>query len=398
MTLTPPLWLDPLPRARPALRGPLAVDVVVLGAGLCGASAALHLAQEGLRVAVIEARRGAMAASGRNAGFILQGTAERYSRACAFMGRERARRVHAWSVENHVRMADAIQRLGLDCEHQRRGSLQIGAGPEEEAELVASARMMIEDGFEAELRRGDALHERFRSRGNDVALFLPGDGEVHPARLVWGLLDAAERAGASIFEGCPATSLDASRPGDVRVATPEGEITAEIAVVALNARVGDLLPFFHDKVDPVRGQMLATAPLPPMFDCPIYANHGYDYWRQDPAGRIVLGGWRNLDPEAEVGHAETLHPEIQARMTEFVQSWVPTETVQVTHRWSGIMGFSRDGLPMVGAAPGTPGAVVGAGFTGHGFGFAFMAGEALARLIIDGQHPFCDDLSPHRMR
>ncbi|MBK7759034.1 MAG: FAD-binding oxidoreductase [Deltaproteobacteria bacterium] len=162
--------------------------------------------------------------------------------------------------------------------------------------------------------------------------------------------------------------------------------------------MSDLLPYFRDKVDPVRGQMLATAPLPPLFECPIYANHGYDYWRQDPAGRIVLGGWRNLDPEAEVGHAETLHAQIQARMTEFVQSWVPDQTVEITHRWSGIMGFSRDGLPLVGPAPGTPGAVVGAGFTGHGFGFAFLAGAALARLIVDGQHPFCDDLSPHRMR
>ena len=396
--LTPPLWLDPLPEPRPALRGPLAVDVVVLGAGLCGASAALHLVQEGLRVAVVESRAAAMAASGRNAGFILQGTAERYSRARALMGHERARRVHAWSVENHVRMAQAITRLGISCEYQRRGSLQIGSGAEEEAELLESARMMVDDGFEAEVRQGVALHERYRRRGNTVALYLPGDGEVHPARLVRGLLDAAEREGALIFEGCPATALDASRPGDVRVTTAQGEITAEVAVVALNARVGDLLPYFRDKVDPVRGQMLATAPLPPLFECPIYANHGYDYWRQDPAGRIVLGGWRNLDPEAEVGHAEVLHEQIQARMTEFVQSWVPDQTVQITHRWSGIMGFSRDGLPLVGPAPGTPGAVVGAGFTGHGFGFAFLAGAALARLIVDGQHPFCDDLSPHRMR
>ncbi|MBK7759033.1 MAG: FAD-binding oxidoreductase [Deltaproteobacteria bacterium] len=208
--LTPPLWLDPLPQPRPALRGPLAVDVVVLGAGLCGASAALHLVQEGLRVAVVESRAGAMAASGRNAGFILQGTAERYSRARALMGHERARRVHAWSVENHVRMAEAITKLGISCEYQRRGSLQIGAGAEEEAELLESARMMVEDGFEAEVRQGEALHERYRSRGNTVALFLPGDGEVHPARLVRGLLDAAERGGALIFEGCPATALDAS--------------------------------------------------------------------------------------------------------------------------------------------------------------------------------------------
>jgi glycine/D-amino acid oxidase-like deaminating enzyme len=61
------------------------------------------------------------------------------------------------------------------------------------------------------------------------------------------------------------------------------------------------------------------------------------------------------------------------------------------------MGFSRDGLPLVGPAPGAPGAVVGTGFTGHGYGFAFLAGAALAELAVEGKHPFCEDLLPRRL-
>ena len=141
--------------------------------------------------------------------------------------------------------------------------------------------------------------------------------------------------------------------------------------------------------------MLATEACPPLFDCPIYANHGYDYWRQDKAGCVVLGGWRNLDPEGEVGHEETVNADIQGKMVEFLAR--VGVTAPVTHQWAGIMGFSRDGLPLVGPAPGNAGAVVGTGFTGHGFGFAYLAGEALAQLVLEGEHPFCTDLDPRRL-
>ena len=72
----------------------------------------------------------------------------------------------------------------------------------------------------------------------------------------------------------------------------EKKIRADVAIVCTNALAGRLLPFMADKVDPVRGQMLATAPAPRLFSCPVYADHGYDYWRQDEHGRIALGGWQ----------------------------------------------------------------------------------------------------------
>ena len=137
------------------------------------------------------------------------------------------------------------------------------------------------------------------------------------------------------------TALDAGSTGEVRVQTEQGEVKAAMAILATNARAGELIPYFADKVDPVRGQMLTTAPCDPMFTCPIYANHGYDYWRQDEHNRVVLGGWRNLDPEGEVGHDETVRDDIQAKMVEFLAEM--GVTAPVTHRWAGIMGFSRDG-------------------------------------------------------
>lgn len=364
--------------------GDIEADVVVIGAGLCGASAALALAEAGCSVAWLEGRRVSSGASGRNAGFLLQGTAERYSRAIGVMGRVRAQAVHAASLTNHRMMADTIGRLGIACGYQNRGSLQLAGSVDEERDLLESAEALVADGFRAEVRTGAALDSVYRDAGFGVGVFLPADGELQPASFVRGVAGAAVAAGARLFEDSPVTMLEAPAPGDVRATAPHGSVRASLALVCTNAAAGQLLPWFGDKVDPVRGQMLATAPAPPLFACPVYADHGYDYWRQDEYGRIALGGWRNLDPAGEVGPEEILHPEIQERMTAFLQRFPPLRDVAVTHRWSGTMGFSRDGLPIVGPVPGLPGALAAAGFTGHGFGFAFLCGKALADLVLEG--------------
>ena len=392
--MSTPYWLQDSTAATQSLSETVAADVVIIGGGLCGTSAAYHLAQAGIDVALIEARTMSESASGRNAGFLLQGTAERYNRAVELMGRDRARRIHQWSIENHVRMAEVIAAEGIDCAYQKRGSLQLAGSAQEEQELIESAELLVEDGFEATLLDATALPEALQQAGFTMGVHLPADGELHPARFVRGVGRAAQRYGARIFEGSRVTALDAGSTGEVRVETEGGEVKAAMAILATNARAGELIPYFSDKVDPVRGQMLATAPCDPMFTCPIYANHGYDYWRQDEHNRVVLGGWRNLDPEGEVGHDETVRDDIQAKMVEFLAEM--GVTAPVTHRWAGIMGFSRDGLPMVGPVPGSPAALAGVGFTGHGFGFAFLAGRALAAQVLEGEHGFCEDFDPRR--
>lgn len=393
---TPPLWLDEPHTPAPPLSGEVEADICVIGAGICGTGAARALAREGVSVAWLEGQTVAHGATGRNAGFILQGTAERYDRAVTVMGRERARRVHAFSLENHARMAAVIDEDGIDCGYQVRGSLQLAGSAREVEELVASHDLLREDGFEAEIVRDTALGRALQQAGFELGVVLPRDGELHPARFVRGAARAARRAGAQLFEHSPVTALDAREAGDVTVRTAGGVVRCAVVIVCVNAHVGTLLPGLADKVDPVRGQMLATAPAPALFDRPIYADHGYDYWRQDPSGRVVLGGWRNLDPDAEVGFDDALHTGIQEKMSAFLARFPGLAGVPVTHRWSGTMGFARDGLPLVGAAPGAPGALVGAGFTGHGFGFGWLAGEALAAVALEGAHPFATELSPRR--
>ena len=397
--MTVSYWLD----GKAALGAPLTADarceVAVIGAGLCGSAAALALAKQGVDVLLLEADQVAGRATGRNAGFILQGTAERYNRAIGVMGAERARAVHAWTLTNHDRIAQTIAEEQIDCGYRRAGSLQLAGTAQEEHELRESAALLERDGFEARLIDGASLGPTYTDAGFHMGVLLPRDGELDPARFVRGVATAAVKRGARLAERTAVTEMDASDAGDVRLLTATGAtVRCAMVLVCTNARIRSLLPWYADKVDPVRGQMLATAPAPRIFEWPIYADHGYDYWRQDAAGRVVLGGWRNLDPDTEVGLSDALHDGIQDKMTAFLQRFSALRGVPVTHRWSGIMGFSKDGLPLLGPAPGTGGALAAAGFTGHGFGFAFLAGEALAAVALEGQHPFVDLLSVRRLR
>jgi len=392
---TTSLWLDAAHAPQPALAEDVEADVLILGAGVCGAGAALRLAGAGLRVRWLDAGAVAGGATGRNAGFILQGNVERYDRAVSLLGRDRARAIHSFTLDNHRRMAEVIAAHGISCAYRQAGSLQLASSPTEADELVRSAALLEADGFPAALLRGADLPAVYREAGFEVAVHMPMDGELDPAAFVRGAAAAAVAAGVQLHEHSPALSLE-ERGGEVEVCTPGGTVRAQLALVCANAWTSTLLPALRDRVTPVRGQMLATAPAPRIFDLPVYADHGYDYWRQTPDGRLVLGGWRNLDPGAEVGLEDRLHDQIHAKMDSFVARFPGLGRPAVTHRWSGIMGFSQDGLPIVGPAPGSPQVLVAAGYTGHGFGFAWRCGELAADAILGEPAPDLALFSPSR--
>ena len=394
MSLSNVHWLIENGSRYPKVSQEIEVDIVVVGAGLCGASTAWHLSQQGLRVALVEARDIAHGATGRNAGFILQGTAERYDRAIEQMGRDKARTIHHLSVENHRFMKEWIEAHDSKCEYRQGGSLQLASSPEEEQELIESADLLLEDGFEAELLYGTDLGEPYLSAGFQTGIVLPEDGEIHPAKFVQHVIQQAYQSGVQVYTNSPVSKIETS--DGVQLHTPSGCIKAHMAVLCTNAYLPQLMPRYQEIIHPVRGQMLCTTPQKPIFNRPIYADHGFDYWRQKPDGRIVLGGWRNLDPDSEVGYAETLHDGIQESMAQFLRRFNGLGSIQIESRWSGIMGFSRDGLPLIGAVPGTDNLLIGAGFTGHGFGFAWLAGRSLAMMITDTPDTFANLCTPRR--
>jgi glycine/D-amino acid oxidase-like deaminating enzyme len=370
-------------------------DVVIIGGGITGAAAAVWCARVGARVVLLEARQIAAAASGRNGGFLLGGTAGTYAATIAQAGRDRARRAWAFSLENHRlarQLIEEMQELGLACGYERNGSLRIAVTEAELAEVWESVRLLEEDGWEATPIGVAELPAPLRHSYLGGS-FHPMDGEVQPVRFVRGLTRLAQRAGARIYEASPVTALMEAE--DYVVATTAaGTVRAGHAILATNVRLPELLEqvgaaWLGAAITPARGQMLATAPVAEtLFSCPCYADRGYQYWRQLRDGRLVVGGWRNTAFDVERTNDETPGAPVQDHLDTFLRGTLGLGAAQVPveRRWAGIMAFSADGMPMVGRVPGSRRCFLAGAYTGHGNAYALAAARQLAEMIA-GEQP-----------
>jgi glycine/D-amino acid oxidase-like deaminating enzyme len=338
---------------------PEKADVVVIGGGIAGVSLLRHLADRRINTVLVERTHIASGASGRNAGFLLAGVAASYAEAVRKYGRDKAREVWELTNENHDRMIEAVQ--GQKVGYRRLGSVTLPSGDEERQLLVESAELLQQDGFQA--------------RWDGSRLINPRDGEVDPSALVAAI--ARQARPGSIREGVDITELQARRAG-VLLTAGESQCEAGVVILATNGYTRQLVPSID--IEANRAQMLATAPeSKSIVDMPTYSHFGYRYWRQLATGEVLLGGWRDVSPESELTYEDEPTPEIQERLDEALTGLRVSKAV--THRWAGIMGFTRSGLPMTGLVQGMPNVYICAGFTGHGMGFAFMSAKQVAEKI-----------------
>lgn len=391
--MTTSLWLDLDAPAWPALERDERADVLVIGGGMTGTSAALAAAQTGARVILLESTRVAGGASGRNVGFLLAGPEAYYAESVLLHGRALARDVWRLNRSNIQHVKALAQRLALSCDLEHTGSVVAALTPEERVTLEESARLLREDGFPAEVLSGAQTEERIRGRGLLAGLHTRDDGQVHPVKFVRGVADAAAGAGARVVEGARVLALEQEAQG-WRARVEGGlSVRAPRVICGLNAYAPALLAFAAPRVTPVRGQALATARVEGLrTPCPVYADHGYLYVRS-AGDRVIAGGMRYVARANEVGYEDVASEAVQVAIErETARHWPDTAHAPVTHRWSGIMGFSRDGRPWVGEVPDAPGLFSFFGCTGHGWGYGIWAGELLARAALGARvaiPPWC---------
>jgi glycine/D-amino acid oxidase-like deaminating enzyme len=339
-------------------------DVAIVGGGVTGCSCALTLAEAGLKVRLHEAREIAGGASGRNGGFALRGGVPAYDEACATMGHDQARLL--WELTE--RSLDRLEALAGDA-FRRVGSLRLASGSAEREALEHELEALRADGFAVE-RAGDLPAPL--ARLFDGAILHPGDGAIQPARWVRRLARRAAAAGAEIVEGS-------------RVEL--GSAEAPVVVLALDGGLAELAPELAGVIRPVRGQVLVTEQLPePLFERPHYARDGLDYWQQLPDRRLVIGGRRDMDRDAEYTAVEETSAAIQSqieRLATELLGWPPA----ITHRWAGIWGETPDRLPLVGPLPSRGGVWIAGGYSGHGNVLGLACGDLVARAILGETGP-----------
>ncbi len=373
---------------------PSRCDLAIVGGGLMAAWLAYHASARAdgrWTITVLSDRPLAHGASGRNAGFVLGGTSELYATLVGQLGRPVARELLALSQSNRQHVRTVLGPDGERAEYRETGSLYLGA-PDEGETLANTVRWLVEDGVAAESWMPGRVPSSLRSLGLPHAAFFPEDGAVQPVHLVAKLVRQAGRAGVQWYTGARVTAWTVQDGAGIRLTVGGDHVWAERVVLCTNAWLGQLVPALAPVVRPTRGQVLATGPVALDYPYPVYADHGYLYWRPRPDGSLVLGGRRQLDPETEATDALALNPRIQDALTALATR-LAGGTVAVTDRWAGIMGFTPDHLPLVG--PVAPGLWVAGGFSGHGVAMTGAVGDLLAQHLLSAA-PLPQSLNPAR--
>jgi len=370
-------------------------EVAIVGAGICGLSAAAEFGRRGLRVVVVDRDSPGSGASGRNAGFLMRGAADNYKAACEQYGRALAGTLWRVSEQNLAMLrAAGVERLPS---FSWRPSCLVAFTEEEREQLRESAKLLIEDGFDVgqvgcsmadtpqdSLWQGPLAKER-----GAMGLVNPGDACCNPVELI-GLLRSLCQC--PVLEGQEVVSLRRSN-GSMEVRLTDGVLRADRVLLSTNAYAGLLVQPLSSIVLPRRGQMLAFRAEGRSLSMNYYANHGSEYFREGYDGTLVFGGCRKRFAETEVGFEDRATPEVQLAIESFARSVIGADRLDVIARWSGVMGFSPDGLPLVGSLGDTEGwdgrVWFCGGFTGHGMSLAHKtATMAVEEMLGGAQTPF----------
>lgn len=352
--------------------------MAVVGAGLVGLSTAYWLGKAGHRGVVLEANGVAAGATGRSSGSLLTGSPEPFGRLAAAVGEEAALRLWEVSRENRELLRRELLDPGvIDCEFLAEGSwiAALDGDPRQTAELEAAAARLAAAGLEVEWRDGAAARRASGCPLLGGALFQARDGGLDPAALCREL---ARVSGFAIRPGFPVRTIE-PRGGRVLLAGEEGSVLAERAVVTVNAYLASLLPGLASRIEPVRGQMLATEPGERGLAGVWHLDGGHEYARQLPDGTFLLGGRRRAAPEAELGFLASPTATVQGALDEFLRRAFPAlGERRVAWRWAGTLAVTPARLPAVGPVPGVLGACYAAGFSGRGLSLGFAVGRHLA--------------------
>nr|WP_199067938.1 FAD-binding oxidoreductase [Chromobacterium sp. ASV5] len=364
--------------ARPPLAGSVRADVCVIGAGFTGISTALHLAEAGYKVAVLESARVGWGASGRNGGQIVNS----YSRDMDVIerrhGREAARLLGGMAFEGGRIIRERVERYRIQCD-LKDGNVFAAHTAKHLAELRAKEALWRRFGHDAlELVDQAGMRRLVDSDQYCGALLDRWGGHLHPLNLVLGEAAALESLGGVIYEQSPVREVV---PGAAAmVNTDAGQVRADFVVVAGNAYLGDLIPALAEKTLPCGTQVIATEPLPealartllPGDNCVEDCNYLLDYYRLTADHRLLYGGgtvYGARDP----GAIERL---IRPKM---LKTFPMLERVKVEFAWTGNFSLTLSRLPQAGRLGDN--IYYSQGCSGHGVTYTHLAGRILAEAI-----------------
>lgn len=377
-------WLDTAPLFSGAANGqiPAQADVVVVGGGFTGLSAALALAKRGASVVVLEAGRIAGEASGRNGGQCNTGLAHDYAELAQRLGEERARAYY----QAYDSAVDTVEQIvaeeAIACGFRRCGKLKLAAKPEHYGKLQRvheRLRASVDPGVE--LVPPERLAEEIGAHGFYGGLLQRQGAQMHMGQFAVGLGEAAVRAGAQVFEFAAMEQIERSG-GGFRLRTARGDIQAAQVLLATGNSSAGPLGYFRRRLVSVGSFIIATAPLPDQLlqeIAPTRRNYVTtknigNYFRITDDKRLLFGGrarfaLSNPKSDAKSGRilADTMHrlfPQLSATPVDYC--------------WGGLVDMTADRLPRAGQHEGMFYAL---GYSGHGVQMSVHMGRQMADVM-----------------
>lgn len=355
------------------------VDFLVVGAGLAGSSAAYFAQQVHNReVVVTDARDVALGASSRNAGFMISGIADYYHQAIEEYGRDKANELWKLTHTTIRHWKEFIKNSPFEVPLDNCGSMLLAESEEEAKQVELAARALEADNIDIEYFSTDPI-----GRGYYAGIHQPLDAGTQPYLLAKSVM---QQSGAEMIPNNELYRIEQDTDDYVTVYTRQIIFRAKYVMLCTNAYSPMIDPYFVGKVIPTRAQCLVTEPLDekPIDYCG-YSDYGYMYYRTTFDGRLLIGGGRNQFREEEHDTTEDrLNDNIQNYLDKYLVKHFPDVTAPVAHRWSGIMGFSVDGLPLVGKLPDMPRVGFAVGFTGHGLAMSAGTTERAVDMLLNG--------------
>jgi glycine/D-amino acid oxidase-like deaminating enzyme len=365
---------------RPRLSVDLDVDVCVIGAGLAGLTVAREIAQRGWSVAVLEAATVAWAASGRSLGFVLPGFPEDIGDIVERIGLDHAKQLWSLSEQGleYVRSTILDTRMpGVDLIN---GWLHVSK-TNNSAEQRAEVERMRWIGADVEFWPAERVREQLRSPRYFGAVHYRRAFHIDPYNYALGLAALAEKAGARIFEDTPAVSLDAAGVRK-RIVTPAGRVRAAHVVLAGNIHLGALMPQLAATLLPLTTFVMVTEPMGEMLHEAVrYRGAVSDTNRADNHYRIVGGDRLQWSGRMRAWEA---NPRLIARSlaNDIRRTFPGLGTIGIAHFWRGTFGRTVHRMPQIGEIE--RGLWLASGFGGQGLSNTAVAGELVARGIIEG--------------
>ncbi|PZM12513.1 NAD(P)/FAD-dependent oxidoreductase [Rhizobium tubonense] len=365
-------------KTRPTFEGEIDADLAIVGGGFSGLSTALHAAEKGLSVVVLEAEIVAWGATGRNAGFVVPNFAKRDpDDIIAELGPERGERLVDFAAGSADLVFDLIRRHGIECDAQQSGWIQPAHSAAAFEKVKSRSRQWSDRGRPAVVLDKQAVRYLTGADGYFGGWMDESGGVLNPVEYARGLADAAENAGARVFERSPVTSIDRTGDGWV-LATRSGKVRAGKVVVATNAYGGALNPQLSRTYFPLKVFQIATEPLPvslrarllPGNQCVSDTRRNLFTFRFDAANRLISGGMHIFGAGADDRVPQTIH----RRLAEHLDL---QDLPSPAYSWSGLAAVEPDFLPhLVDLGPGMI-----AGFACNGRGIAMTSG--MGKVLAD---------------